>query len=171
MVMVTTKHLLPQSWYTNGTKIVTVDMERFIPGAKSTNYLSAVFAQQQAKKQGGIEAVYVDRHNRILEGTTTNFFFFKKGKLFTSGNDILPGITRGVILNLARNHYETEIRDINKSELSEMDEVFITASNKEIVPVVKVDDIQIGTGNIGKDTIEIMRLFREYTTAYGEGKV
>jgi branched-chain amino acid aminotransferase len=171
MVMVTTKHLLPQWWYTDGVKVITVDMERFIPGAKSTNYLSAVFAQQQAKKEGGVEAIYVDRHNRILEGTTTNFFFFKKGKLVTSNQDILPGITRSVILKLAQDRFKVEIRDIKKSELERMEEVFITASNKEVVPVVKVNDLQIGSGLVGKNTLEVMRLFKEYTTAYGEGKI
>jgi len=171
MVMVTGKHMLPSSWYTDGVKVITVDMERFIPGAKSTNYLSAVFAQQQAKREGGVEAIYVDRHDRILEGTTTNFFFFKDGKLITSGNDILPGITRSVVLKLVQNRFDVDIRDIDKSELESMEEVFITASNKEIVPVVKVNDIQIGSGLVGKNTLEIMRLFKEYTTAYGEGKI
>jgi branched-chain amino acid aminotransferase len=171
MVMVTTKHLLPQWWYTDGVKVVTVDMERFIPGAKSTNYLSAVFAQQQAKKQDGVEAIYIDRHNRILEGTTTNFFFFRDGKLVTPGQDLLPGITRNVILKLAQNHFEVETRDVDSSELQGMDEVFITASNKEVVPVVKVNDLQIGNGRVGKNTLKIIRLFREYTTAYGEGKI
>jgi branched-chain amino acid aminotransferase len=171
MVMVTGKHMLPPSWYTDGVKVITVDMERFIPGAKSTNYLSAVFAQQQAKREGGVEAIYVDRSNRILEGTTTNFFFFKDGKLITSNQDILPGITRSVVLKLVKDSFKVEIRDIDKSELMSMEEVFITASNKEIVPVVKVNDIQIGSGLVGKNTLEVMRLFKEYTTAYGEGKI
>lgn len=171
MVMVTPRLILPQWWYTEGAKIVTVDVERYMPGAKSTSYLSAVCAQQQAKKQGAVEAVYVDRHNRILEGTTTNFFFFKKHKLVTPHQDILPGITRSVILELAKGHFEVETRDIDRSELNEMEEVFITASNKEVVPIVKVNDQQIGNGRIGKNTHEIMRLFRDYTTAYGLGKL
>ncbi len=171
MVMVTDKHMLPPSWYTDGVKVITVDMERFIPGAKSTNYLSAVFAQQQAKKEGGVEAIYVDRQNRILEGTTTNFFFFKNGKLITSNQDILPGITRSVVLKLVKEPFKVEIRDIDKSELESMEEVFITASNKEIVPVVKVNDLKIGGGMVGKNTLEVMRLFKEYTTEYGEGKL
>jgi len=171
MVMVTPRHELPKSWYTEGTKIITVDIERFIPASKSTCYLSAVVAQQQARKQGAAEAVYVDRHNRLLEGTTTNFLCFKNHRLITPDRDILPGITRSVILDLAKSFCEVEIRDIDRAELPEMEEVFITASNKEVVPIVQVNDLRIGNGRIGEQTRKIMRLFRDYTDAYGRGEL
>ncbi len=171
MVMVTPKRILPDLWYTNGVKIITVESERIIPGAKSTNYISAILAQQQAKKSGAVEAIYVDRQNRILEGTTSNFYFFKEGILITPEQDILPGITRSVILKLARKHYKVETRDVFKSELNGAEEAFISSSNREIVPVVKVNDIQIENGLAGENTKIIMHLFREYTNAYGEGKL
>ena len=100
MVMATPKHEPPDWWYTKGTKIITVDMERFIPEAKSSNYLSAVFAQQKAHSQGAIEAVYKDKDNRLLEGTTTNLFAFKGTTLITPPAGILPGVTRGAVLEL-----------------------------------------------------------------------
>jgi branched-chain amino acid aminotransferase len=170
MVMVTPKHVLPEWWYTDGAKIITVDIERFLPDAKSTSYLSAVYALQLANKADAIEAVYVDRNQRVLEGTTSNFFFFKGGRLITPGKDILPGITRSVVLELARGRFEVEIRDIDRSELTEMSEAFITASNKEVVPVIQVDDLIVNEGKPGEKTKEIMRLFRETTAAYGQGK-
>jgi branched-chain amino acid aminotransferase len=170
MVMVTPKLELAPRWYTDGAKIITVDVERFLPSAKSTCYLTAVHAVQQAKKQKAIEAVYVDRNNRILEGTTTNFFFFKKNRLVTSNRDILPGITRSVIIELAKDFYGVETRDIDSSELYDMEEVFITASNKEVMPIVKVNDLQIGNGRVGEHTRRIMQLFRDYTNSYGHGK-
>ena len=171
MVMVTPKAILPEWWYTQGAKIITVDIERFIPTSKSTSYLSAIYAVREAKKQDAMEAVYVDRKGRILEGTTTNFFGIIGKKLVTAGEDILPGVTRGVIMELAKDFCEVEVRDIDKSELSRMDEVFITASNKEIVPIIKVNDFQVGSGRIGERTQRIMQLFRDYTTAYGQGKI
>ena len=170
MVMVTPKLELPPRWYIDGAKMITVDLERFLPSAKSTCYLSAVHAVQQARKQKAIEAVYVDRNNRILEGTTTNFFFFKKNRLVTSKRDILPGITRSVIIELAKDFYGVETRDIDSSELYDMEEVFITASNKEVMPIVKVNDLQIGNGRVGEHTRRIMQLFRDYTNSYGQGK-
>jgi branched-chain amino acid aminotransferase len=172
MVMVTPKHVLPDWWYSEGAKIITVEIERFIPLAKSTNYLTAVYALQEAKKQQAVEAVYVDRTNRILEGTTTNFFYFKGDTLITPvEGSILPGITRSVILELAKDRFEVQTRDIDFSELGAMEEVFITASNKEVVPIIQVNDQTIGNGTPGPNTRTIMKLFRDYTDAFGQGKV
>jgi len=171
VVMVTPRLMLPDWWYTRGIKVITVDIERFMPLAKSTNYLAAVYALQQAKKQQAIEALYVDRDNRILEGTTTNFYFFLGDTLVTPSDGVLSGITRGVLLDLAKDHFELQLRDIQRSELTVMEEVFISASNKEVVPVVQVDDLTIGEGKPGKNTRKMMQLFREYTDAYGRCEI
>ncbi len=171
MVMVTPKFELPDWWYTDGAAVATVDMERFIPTSKSTNYLNAVFAQQQAKKKGGIEAIYVDRKNRVLEGTTTNIFGVKGSTIVTPPDGILPGITRSVVLELAKGRHDVELRHIDREELKEFNEIFISASNKEIVPVIKVDDMVVADGKPGMQTRKIMSLFREYTEAYGQGAI
>lgn len=167
MVMVTPKLELPGWWYAKGAKIITLDIERFIPGAKSTNYLTAVWALQQAHQQNAIESIYVDRKNRFLEGTTTNVYFFKNNTLITPDSNILPGITRSVVLDLVKDHFKVELRDVNRNELSAMEEVFISASNKEIVPVIQVNDTHIGDGTPGAGTRKVMQLFKDYTTAYG----
>jgi len=171
IVMVTPKMELPAEWYTDGAKLITADIERFIPGAKSTNYLTAVWALERAHSMDAIESIYVDRNNRLMEGTTTNFFCFKTGKLVTPKMDILPGITRSVLINLLADHFDLEIRDIDRDELSSMEEVFISASNKEIVPIVKVEDTVIGDGRPGPKTQKVMQLFKDYTTAYGKREV
>ena len=167
IVMVTSKHVNPDSWYTDGAKIITADVERYIPESKSTNYLNAVIAQQKAKKQGAIEAIYIDRDDRVLEGTTTNIFGIKDGRLITPDRDILPGVTRRVILERAKNILDIELRDVKRSELFEFDEVFIAASNKEIIPVIQINDKTIADGKPGKFTMEILQDFAKYTTAYG----
>lgn len=171
VVMVTPKHQLPDSWYSDGAKLVTAEIERFIPGAKSTNYLTAVWALEQAKAMDAIESIYVDRNNRLLEGTTTNFFCFKENKLITPKLDILPGITRGVLIDLLKGHFDLDVREIQKDELPSMEEVFISASNKKVVPIIQVDDIVIADGRPGRRTQKVMQLFKDYTTAYGQGKV
>ena len=171
VVMVTPKQETPKWWYTEGAKIITVDIERFIPLAKSTNYLTAVHALGQAKRQNAIEAIYVDRNRRIREGTTSNFFFFKDNKLVTPQKDILPGVTRSVVLELAKGHFEIELRDIDFSELVSMQEVFIASSNKEVVPVAKVGEMTVGDGRPGANTQKIMQLFGDYTKAFGQGSI
>ncbi len=90
--------------------------------------------------------------------------------MITPEKNILPGVTRSVILELAAGHFEVEVRDIDKSELSAAEEIFMTASNKEVVPVVTIDDLTIGDGKPGLKTRKMMQLFRDHTTAYGQGK-
>jgi branched-chain amino acid aminotransferase len=171
MVMVTPRHLLPETVYTDGAKVITADIERFLPDAKSTSYLNAVYALQLANRADAIETVYVDRHQRVLEGTTSNIFFVQGNTLVTAGTDILPGITRQVILDLVRDRFQVELRDIGRNELDQVDEAFLTASNKEVVPVTRLDDRVIGGGVPGEKTREIMELFSEYTAAFGRGDV
>ncbi len=119
MVMVTPRHELPDWWYTDGAAIALVDMERFIPTSKSTAYLNAVYAQQQARKKGAIEAVYVDRDHRVLEGTTTNIYGIKGNELITPPDGILPGVTRGVVLELAEALLDVNLRHIDRKELAQ----------------------------------------------------
>ncbi|MFV0436011.1 MAG: aminotransferase class IV [Desulfopila sp.] len=171
LVMVMPRQELPSRWYREGAKIITTEMERFLPEAKSTNYLSAVYALEQARRQGAIESIYIDRGNRALEGTTTNIFLIRDNTLITPATGILPGITRAVVLELTRGRYPIETRDVDRAELGLADEMFITASNKEIVPVVTVDDQVVGDGRPGPQTIKIMQRFTEYTTAFGQGRL
>ncbi|MGC8491860.1 MAG: aminotransferase class IV [Syntrophobacteraceae bacterium] len=171
MVMVTEKVQLPTHLYTEGAKVITVDAARFLPAAKSTCYLSAVFAKREAKKQGAIEALYVDGATRILEGATSNFFCFLGERLITPPTgEILSGVTRSVVIELAKSVYEVEERDILLSETGAMQEAFITASSKEVMPVVRIDDRQIGDGRVGERVRKVMQLFRDYTNSYATGK-
>jgi branched-chain amino acid aminotransferase len=170
MVMVTPRLILPAWWYTDGAGIITVDVERYIPTSKSTNYLTAVLALQKAHDSKAVEAVYVDRGRRVLEGTTTNIFCFRGSSLITPPDGILPGITRSVVMKLTQGLFPLELRHIQEDELTTMDEIFITASNKEVVPVIAVNGRTVGTGRPGDRTRKVMDLFREYTRAYGRGE-
>ena len=145
MVMVSEKHDLPPHLYTEGVKVITVEAGRFLPAAKSTCYLSAVLATRAAKKQGAVEALYVDPDNRILEGATTNFFCFIADRLITPRRDVLAGVTRSVVAELAKGLCEVEARDVRMSEVPEMQEAFITGSSKEVMPVVGMDDLRSET--------------------------
>lgn len=169
LVMITPLHALPEAWYTDGVKVITTHVERFMPDAKTTNYIPGILALDNARSQNAVESIYVDRYDQLLEGTTTNFYAFMDGKLVTPATGMLPGITRKVILKLAEGVFDVEMRHIKKEEIRLMDEVFITASNKEVVPVTQVDSITIGDGKPGPRTRKLMGLFREYTDQYGQG--
>jgi len=170
LVMVTDLHNCPAEWYRDGAAIITTNDERYIPSAKSTNYIPGILALSRARQQGAIESIYVDRYGRLLEGTTTNIFAFIGNKLVTPGISILPGITRKVVLELVATEFDVEIRDIHRDEMRLLDEVFLTASNKEVVPVVRMDDRIISGGKPGERTRRIMALFADYTREYGQNK-
>ncbi len=166
IVMVTPVQPMPEQWYTQGVKIITTAVNRNVPEAKSINYIPAIMALQTARRSGAIEAVYADTDGMLLEGTTSNIFAINKGALITPGKDTLAGITRKIILELAAEHFTTEVRRVSKKEFSSAREVFLTASNKEVVPVIKIDDTPIADGKPGPGTKRIMSLYKNYIANY-----
>jgi branched-chain amino acid aminotransferase len=156
----------PDTWYRDGVKVITEHTERYLPEAKTINYIPAIVALQRAQAQAAIDAIYVDRAGRALEGTTTNLFAFYGDTLVTPGNGILRGITRQAVLELASDLYEVQLRDLNVNELLRADEVFITSSNKQICPVRQIDDTVIGAGVPGQHTCRLMHRFVELAVAH-----
>jgi branched-chain amino acid aminotransferase len=149
----------PDLWERGGS-LVTVDFERFMPGVKSLNYITAIRALKQARAAGAVEALYRTKDANVTECTTSNFFAFKDGVLITSAEDILEGVTRAAALDAAEDLVPIEYRRLAYSELAGVDEAFITSTTKEILPIVQVDDIRIGTGVVGKQTQRLMAALR-----------
>ena len=166
LVLVTRAPELPQWWYTEGVKIITVHSERSIPGAKSIDYVTATIALKRARDQNAIEAVYVDRNGCVREGTTSNLFAFYAETLVTPDKDILSGITRKAVLELAAKSFSVDFRDLRLNDLLTADEVFITGTNKMIVPVVRIDDSIIGNRRPGKHTQKLMGALTERIDRY-----
>jgi branched-chain amino acid aminotransferase len=166
LVLVTAVAEMPREWYTHGAKIITWPIERFLPNAKTINYIPAIIALERARHEGAVEAVYVDRNDQVLEGTTSNIFAFIGGKLVTPGEDVLAGITRQVVLQLAAGRFDCEIRAVHVTELKSAEEVFITSSNKEVVPVVQVDDVVVADGKPGQRSRWILEAFAKFTAGY-----
>lgn len=163
IVLVTPVKRYPAEYYNHGVKVITFETERYIPGAKTINYIPAILALNKAKIANALEALYVNRHGHILEGTTTNFYIFQGDQMITPSDDILPGITRGIVLDVARKLFDVVERPITFDDLAKTDEAFISASNKEIMPIHHVDDQQIGSGTRGPRTKLIMEHFKEAT--------
>jgi branched-chain amino acid aminotransferase len=159
LVLVTPVIKFPGWWYTKGVKVVTTPVERYIPEAKSINYIPGIVALAEASRQDAIEAIYIDHQGRVLEGTTSNYFAVIDGHLITPGAGILKGITRKIILQLTQDEFHPQLRNISLDELKKSDEVFLTSSNKEVAPVVRIDDTVIGDGKPGEQTQKIMQIF------------
>ncbi len=154
----------PHHFFTDGIKVITTRLSRSLPTSKTTQYTPAIVALQRGKAQNAMEALYLNAQNEILEATTSNFFGFKNGTLYTCCSDeVLIGITREVVRSLAAAYFPIETRALCYDEIVDLEEAFITASNKEVMPVSQIDSIKIGNGQVGPKTRLIMEIFRSYT--------
>jgi branched-chain amino acid aminotransferase len=162
LILVTPLPSLPEQWYTMGVKVITRKVQRDNPAAKSINYLPAALALRDAQAQGAVEVIYLDENDNALEGTTSNLFALVEGTLVTPGRGILSGITRQVVLQIAAPHYTVEIRDLPIQTLRDAQEVFITGTNKGLVPVIQVDDARIGEGRPGPAACHLMTLLESH---------
>ena len=166
IVMVTPLPALPESWYSQGIAVITHHQERSLPGAKVISYMSAAMALKEAQKQKAQEALYITQENDALEGTTSNLFAFFQDTLVTPSDKVLKGITRKIILSMAQGRFKVEERALPLYQLLQADEVFISATNKGIVPVVRIDQTVIGDGNPGSRTRRLMVMLENHATEF-----
>ncbi len=164
-VMVTKLKSFPDEWYRNGAKVITANVTRYRPGAKSTNYIKAILALENARSQDAIEAIYVNEKNQLLEGTTSNLFVVANGRIVTPSHDILLGITRDVVIRLASQEFQVEQMPISRELIDNCSEAFLTSSNKEVVPIIQIDQNVISK-DPGPITKKVMELFRRYTSSW-----
>mgnify|MGYP000014272784 CR=1 FL=1 len=157
----------PSWWYDDGVEVIIADIKRtssesMDPAVKSGNYLNNILAFNEAVKQGAFDAVMLNHDGYITEGTTSNIWIIKDGVIITPPlkAGLLGGITRAKILELAqREKLSFKEENIRASDLKTADEVFLTSSTKRVVPIVKVDDQQIGSGKPGKKTQELLKKY------------
>ncbi|HYP78188.1 MAG TPA: aminotransferase class IV [Polyangiaceae bacterium] len=170
VLLVTALNPPPATIYELGISAITHRAERAsdaagVAEAKIGNYLLAVLAMRAARLRGAREALIEDRDGHILEGASSNLFAVFSGVLVTAPETaaILPGITRSHVLSLARaQSVPIELRAIAKSELGSADEVFVSSSIRELVPVVSLDGQPIADGKPGPLTRELLRAYREH---------
>jgi branched-chain amino acid aminotransferase len=155
--------------YERGVRVVLVSVVRNHPGSinpaiKSNNLLNNALAAQEAIRRGAFEGLMHNYRGELSEGSTTNLFIVRDGVARTPPLDagLLSGITRGLVLELsAPTGIAVEEATLRDQDLFGADEVFITSTTREIVPVVCVDDRTIGTGMPGPVTRRLLRAYRE----------
>jgi len=157
---------LPEQMYEDGVGVVLVRTDRAsdaAEGAKVGNYLASVLALAKARKAGAHEALIINRHGEVAEGTTSNVFLVRDATLVTPPVDagILPGITRAYILESAHElGVDVVFAKIRPDELGRADEVFISSSIRELLPVVSIDGRRVGDGRPGPITRRLHDAFR-----------
>jgi branched-chain amino acid aminotransferase len=137
--------------------------DAMIPHAKASGqYLNSILAKIEATKAGYQEAILLDSHGFVCEGSGENIYLVREGVLLTPPQSagILDGINRKSILRIARDlGYEVVERDLARAEMYLADEVFMSGTAAELVPVIEIDDHTIGSGAAGPMTIELQRVF------------
>jgi len=140
---------------------------------KATALLANALLRQQAADRGAAEALLV-RDGIVTEGAASNIFVVRGDALYTPPNGpfILPGITRDLVLELAHAHaIPAHEQALSQAALLDADEIWITSSMREILPVTRLNDRAVGNGKPGPLHARLYALYQDYKRAFCEGKV
>ncbi|ACB75956.1 branched-chain-amino-acid transaminase [Opitutus terrae] len=167
--------LYPPEHYEKGLSIVTVPTRRINPAAlpstvKSLNYLNNILGKIEARQFGALEAIMLNDQGYIAECTADNIFIVHQGEIITpaASQGALRGITRGAIFDVAK-ELGVPLReaDLTRYDVWCADECFLTGTGAEVVPVVKLDGREIGTGHPGPITQQVLASFRRRVLVEG----
>jgi len=168
--------LYPEEYYANGLELITTPMRRNVPDAlnaciKSLNYLNNILAKIDATRAGVPEAILLNSAGYVAECTGDNIFIIKDNALITppSSAGALEGITRGAVMELAKNKLKLLVREelFTTYHLYTAEECFLTGTAAEVIPVAKIDGRIIGDGKPGKVTLKLIKEFKELTRLTG----
>jgi branched-chain amino acid aminotransferase len=148
----------PKEFYKNGLHLIISrvrrnDKDALDPQIKSLNFLNNILAKIEAKKNNAHEAIMLNADGHLTEGTISNLFLYRNKTLCTPSIDcgILDGITRGMIVDLAsREGIQVSEGQFSREDIYSAEEVFITNTTMEVMPVSRVDEQPFRVGEIAK---------------------
>lgn len=155
-----------KSVYAAGVKVITSESIRESPRVKDTGFISSSVAQRKLVGRDVFE-VLLTKEGQIFEGMTSNFYAIKGRALVTAQKGILLGVTRRVVLRLARGQgMSIEYRAPHINEI--FDEAFITSSSRGVVPVIFINEIPVGEGKVGRWAKTLSRAYQAYVERRSE---
>ena len=168
--------LYSEEKYEKGLEVVTCATRRIPHGAlspmvKSLNYLNNVMAKIEAQQAGAGEGLMLNEQGFVSECTGDNIFTVKKGVIYTPpiSSGALSGVTRNVVFEMAAELGITILEpNMTRYDIFTADECFLTGTAAEIIPAVKLDTREIGSGTPGPLTRKLIERFRELTATNGE---
>lgn len=157
---------LAASIYESGVRVISTELTRQSPRVKDTGFILSSVKQRKQLGRDVFE-ILLTKHGNILEGMTSNFYAIKGKTLVTAQDGILLGVTRHVILGLARG--EGMFIDYRAPKISEkIDEAFLTSSSRGVVPIVLIDNQQVGQGRVGKWVKLLSKAYQTYVEERSE---
>jgi len=159
----------PPEMYAKGVKVAVVQTRRnhpecLNPAIKSTNFLNNIFAKMEAKRAGAYEGIMLNHAGFVAEGTISNVFMVRRGELVTPPaiEGILVGVTREVVVKLAGGLGITVSEEpFTEVQMRQADEVFLTNTTMEVMPVTTVDGHAVGSGSPGDVARRLRSAYRE----------
>ena len=159
----------PDDYYKNGIKIATSELKRSAIGNslykfKLLNYFENIYVRNEAYCKQSLEGIFLTRDRLILEGSMSNIFYVKNGTVITPPltQNILAGITRQVVINLCReNDIKVSERRIHYFDIIKADEIFLTNSVMEIMPVKEIDIYKAASKIPGSVTCKLLELYKK----------
>jgi len=160
---------LPREVYETGVRVETTEIQREHPRLKSTTFIGQSDSERKHIAQEGIFEALLVKDGKILEGMTSNFFYVKDNILYTAQDDILFGITRKTVIDVARGRgVDVNYEPLERNQLTDVHEAFITSSSRGIVPVIQIDNLTIGQGRPGPITMELSAGYDQYVIEKAE---
>ncbi|MFN4181875.1 MAG: branched-chain-amino-acid transaminase [bacterium] len=167
--------IYPPEDYEKGIRCIICSTRKVNPNAlpaqvKSLNYLNNILAIIEANQAGAKEGIMLTDAGYVSEATVDNIFVVREKKIYTPPPHLglLIGITRNTVMDIARaKGYEVYEEEFTPYFLYTADEVFLTGTGAEVIPVVEIDGRKIGDGKPGKITMEIIQAFRELVQKEG----
>lgn len=169
IITVSERPKIPEKEYEYGASAITTEDLRWKRrNYKTVSLLFNIMAKQAAFEVNAAETILLEDNITVTEGSSSNVFIVKDDVLIThpASNQILNGITRQIIISLAKQHDIKVIEDsFPKDAMMQADEVFITATSKGVLPITDIDGQKISSGDVGKITKKLIKLYNEYYSA------
>ncbi len=179
IVIATPLRAPPLEAYRLGVAVRTVGIRHDAPEAVDTTaktgaHISNVLAVAEARAAGAHEALLLDRGGLVTEGASSNVFVVRSGAVETPplATGILEGVTRGIVLSIAR-AAGLAVREValRPADLAAADELFLTSTAREILPVTTLDGLPVGSGAVGAVTTRLHAMFRQRADRWARGEV
>jgi branched-chain amino acid aminotransferase len=152
----------PSELYTKGLRLAIAPYGRIYPRVKSLSFLASVLGYLTAESSECDEAVFVDHDGNLLEGSTFNVFVVKDGRIVTPRENMLQGVTRDKVVEMARAMgLPVDETTVRLADAQHADEMFATGTTKKIVPVTQIGEHVIASRQVGRVTSALMKRFAE----------
>lgn len=169
IVIASTISMYPDEMYEKGMPVIISSVTRNHPNAmppriKSLNYLNNILAKLEAHDAGVGEAIMLNHLGYVAEATGDNVFIVRSGQLQTTPTSagILEGITRNTVIRIAREAgIEVVEKNLERMDLYTCDEMFLTGTGAQVIPVTSIDKREVGNGTVGPTTKAVMKTYNE----------